>query len=198
MEFNSEQLVAYITTLSNKDDSQCTPEELKAKKAIAATSAAEEEKKNAEICSQCTSEAQELSDTLNQLVNSQAKVISEEDVIEYNRLKADRKAVDDKKKKFLKNSEAASQYVEVEKEIKKIRSEIASVNKEANDAGIPGAIVPTKRGGRKKKSQPDNGETRPMDTGDNDEDNESDSNEDREGGEDGECGECGEDEEAEN
>ena len=163
------QVTAFMTQLEKKDDADCTPEELALKQTQYAIT---KEKKNKVSRNECVEKGVVLSNKLNEQTKAHAVVLENTDVLELNRLRTERKAVDTKIREFTKNSEDVQQFTDLEKEIKKTRADIAAINKRAKDNGLE-PIVPTKRGGRKK----DNGEALPMDTGDGESDSDSDSDE---------------------
>ena len=177
-----EQLAAYVTSLTNKPDSECTPQELKAKQAIDATSTAEKEKKKINIRAQCMTEAGDLAKTLDILVQNQAMLFGHNDVFELNNLKTTKKEMDNNIKIFVKNSDNAKKYIEVEKDAKKVRAKIAPINKEANNAGLQ-PIVSMKRNNRTRtRNQKPNEDVHDIGTGtgnveSNSNENTSDSNE---------------------
>jgi hypothetical protein len=158
------QLKNCITELANKDDADCNPEELQVKELIAFITTEAIEKKNEATRQQCLAKAPELVAKL----KHHTETVPDQDMVELNNLKADKKDIDAQIRNCIKKSENAEQFIALGKQEKKLRAELGRLNKKAVDLGLDPVFS-----GRK-KAQPDDGEARPMDTGD-DEDEESDS-----------------------
>lgn len=177
LEITADQFVAMATAIAEKDDSECTPEELKMKNATAAITAAVNAKRDALTRDECLVDAKDQESKLNENTKAQAMTLEHPDVVKHNRLRAQRKNVDAEIKLFVKGSKStdgsvdANKFMDLEKELKAIKASIGSINKSAREAGLA-PIVATKRGGRKKKVVEDDGSARPMETGDHDEEEE--------------------------
>lgn len=184
---DAQLFLATAEQLAEKDDADCTPEELQMKEAVTDIWAQATAKKNAEILKDSFARVKELETKLVENIQNQATMFENPDVADYRHLLGQRRAAGRKIKlhahgtKDTSGSEDAEKYLDLEKEEKGLKSKIAALNLTAKENNIP-PIVASKRGGRKKKNPNDDGGLRPMDTGEDveEESSESESEEDHE------------------